>query len=151
MKEKKEKVYSTKNELMKKLAKYNTIYYLSIMVNFLAILSTVLQITFVFILEGGHLLAFISLLVSFILIIIAFFIKLILHNSIIELFTLIEREENSKKRLSDNLNYIISVLNILRKKSHDDVSFIQLIKLFDLNQSSEKESNTSEKVVDDNE
>ena len=151
MKEQKKKAYSTKDELMRKLAKYNRLYYLSIIVNFLALLSAVLQITFVFIIEGGHLLAFISLLISFILIIIAFFIKLILHNSIIELLTLMEREENSKNRLSERLNYIISILTILREKSHDDTSFIQLIKLFDLNQSSEEESKTLEKVVDDNE
>lgn len=154
--EKKDKHLEYKENLLKIFRAYNKIYYISISLNFLVLLSILTECLFIFLIKHNPLFVTISLVSSLFLITISLFVKFHLNTVFYKILNLLETIEIDRKQITSNFNYIVSVLRILSDKSNNNQSLIQLIRILDFDYKNEKlqlkeKETATEKIVNDNE
>lgn len=122
----------TKKQLLKILKDYDRLYYVSIFINLLILISILLEIVFIFVIENQYAIALVSLVISFFLAVISVCMKFVFNNAVSKLlFYLVDKEDNRNKNIVDNLVHISSVLKLFENKVTDNEALIQILQLFD--------------------
>lgn len=122
----------TKKQLLKILKDYDRLYYVSIFINLLILISILLEIVFIFVIKNQYSIALVSLVISFFLAVISFCMKFVFNNAVSKLLLyLVDKEDNRNKNIVDNLVHISSVLKLFENKVTDNEALIQILQLFD--------------------
>lgn len=122
----------TKKQLLKILKDYDRLYYVSIFINLLILISILLEIVFIFVIKNQYAIALVSLVISFFLAVISFCMKFVFNNAVSKLLLyLVDKEDNRNKNIVDNLVHISSVLKLFENKVTDNEALIQILQLFD--------------------
>lgn len=122
----------TKKQLLKILKYYDRLYYVSIFINLLILISILLEIVFIFVIKNQYTIALVSLVISFFLAVISFCMKFVFNNAVSKLLLyLVDKEDNRNKNIVDNLVHISSVLKLFENKVTDNEALIQILQLFD--------------------
>lgn len=122
----------TKKQLLKILKDYDRLYYVSIFINLLILISILLEIVFIFVIKNQYSIALVSLVISFFLAVISFCMKFVFNNAVSKLLLyLVNKEDNRNKNIVDNLVHISSVLKLFENKVTDNEALIQILQLFD--------------------
>ena len=136
----------TKKQLLKTLKDYDRLYYISIFINMLILISILLEIVFIFVIENEYIVALVSLIVSFILAIISFCMKFAFNNAVSELLLyLVDKEDSRNKSIVDNLAHITTVLSLFEDKTSDSEQLIQILKLFNYSSAPKEKITLEEK------